>query len=282
MHPNIPIITLTTDFGTSDEFVGVMKGVMLSVNPGVRIVDITHRIAAQQVTAAALMVPSYFRYFPQDTIHVVVVDPGVGGDRAVVAMRGGGHFFLGPDNGVFTCLLDEWVPEKIVRVENSRYFRSTVSYTFHGRDIFAPVAAHMASGVCLDDLGPEITVDRMVRVDLPGPGITGDTELRGMIVSADRFGNLITNIDRDLFEAFSRGRDRGTLRVHVAGKIIDRFVRSYRDAPPDTPIVLFGSRDRLEISVNLGSARDYLGAEPGETVLIRREGSCIGADGKTG
>ncbi|MCD6224235.1 MAG: SAM-dependent chlorinase/fluorinase, partial [Deltaproteobacteria bacterium] len=189
------IITLLTDFGVEDEYVGIMKGVILSINPSSTIVDITHQIAPQDIIAAAYRIKFSYKYFPEKTVHLVIVDPGVGSGRPLLAAKIQGHFFLAPDNGILTPLLDDGDIDTLVFVENSEYFLDSVSQTFHGRDIFAPVAAHISKGIDIMELGKLADIKSLARLSVEKPFIADNGELSGIIVSIDRFGNLITNID---------------------------------------------------------------------------------------
>jgi S-adenosylmethionine hydrolase len=192
------IITLLTDFGLDDEYVGVMKGVILSINPAAVIVDITHRVEPQGILQAAFLIRSAWRFFPERTIHVIVVDPGVGGSREILAYESNRQVFIAPDNGVLTLLLDETAADKAVCVRNSDYFLKPVSRTFHGRDVFAPVAAHLSRGTALTELGPAQDLKKILRLKVPKAFIDAAGAIVGSIVSIDRFGNLITNIDSNM------------------------------------------------------------------------------------
>jgi len=171
------ILTLLTDFGTEDAYVGMMKGVILSINPQAVIIDITHQIDPQDLIQAAYIIKSSYRYFPEGTVHLLVVDPGVGSDRAIVALEMMGHIFLAPDNGVLTLLMDEGETDSIVSVENTRYFLESVSRTFHGRDIFAPVGAHLCRGLDIKNLGSPLDQQNLVHLKILKPYISGNNQL---------------------------------------------------------------------------------------------------------
>ena len=209
------IITLLTDFGIEDGYVGTIKGVILSVNPSAMIVDITHQIDPQDLIEAAYVIKSSYRYFPKGTVHVIVVDPGVGSDRAIVALEMMGHIFLAPDNGVLTLLLDEGRLDSITRVNNSQYFLEPLSQTFHGRDIFAPVGAHISKGVDLKKLGSGLNRNDLVHLSIRKPSISDEGELVGTIVSVDRFGNCITNIDLSCLEKFYKPGSEKNLVIAI-------------------------------------------------------------------
>jgi S-adenosyl-L-methionine hydrolase (adenosine-forming) len=261
------IVTLLTDFGLRDEYVGVMKGVILSVDPNAVIVDITHEIPPQDVRSAAYLLPAYPSFFPAGTVHVAVVDPGVGSERAILAVKWRGRYFLAPDNGLLTFILDG-VPEAIVRVENREYFLHPVSRTFHGRDIFAPVAARLSAGLPIENLGPCVPAGNAARLKIakarrsPGGGVTG------AVVSVDRFGNLITNIDAGRLDAVYRGSGMEAAALEICGRRIEGLNLSYEKAAEGDPLLIVGSRGCLEIAVCGGDAAKVFGAGPGTRVRL--------------
>ncbi|MEA3415265.1 MAG: SAM-dependent chlorinase/fluorinase [Thermodesulfobacteriota bacterium] len=260
------IITLITDFGVDDEYVGVMKGVILSINPAAIIVDITHHIEPQDLIHAAYIIKYSFKYFPEGTVHIVVVDPGVGGDRAIIALEVTGHIFLAPDNGVLTLLMDEGNIGPIVRVDDLHYFLESVSQTFHGRDIFAPVAGHLSKGIKIKTLGTPIDKIDLKRLPIKYPGLSNSGELFGTVVSIDRFGNLITNIDAKSLDKFCKACNKEKLEFRIGQNKIIGLSKSYESALPQNPLAIIGSRGYLEIAVNYGSARRYFMADKGDTV----------------
>ena len=270
MKENLPIITLLTDFGLEDEYVGVMKGVILSINNRVHLVDITHSVGRHDVMQAALVINASFRYFPKGSIHIVVVDPGVGGKRKVICLKKEGHFFLAPDNGILSLIVGDGKVDGICQVTNQAYFLTPVSGTFHGRDIFAPVAAHLSSGVDMFRLGEKTGISDIVRLDIHAPSISSDDELIGEILSIDRFGNLVTNIDFKLFETFIKETKLKDITVNLGKFKIKGVSGSYEAVEIGSPVALFGSRNSLEISVNQGDARIYFGASVGQTVRVSR------------
>ncbi len=262
------VISLLTDFGLEDEYVGVMKGVILSIDPEARMVDITHGVAPQNLIQGAYTLAAAYPFFPPGTIHTAVVDPGVGTDRGILAAAAGGHTFLVPDNGLLSVVMDRVRPERIIRVTESRYFLKTISRTFHGRDIFAPVAAHLSTGLPLTDLGPAVAAGAVNRLDPPTPVRRENGELVGHILTADRFGNLMTDVDA----AVLAGTD---LRLAVAGRTLHGLSDSYAAVPPGHPLLILGSRGYLEISINGGNARRELELEPGQEILFQtRQRSC--------
>ena len=262
------IITLLTDFGVVDEYVGVMKGVILSTNPAATVIDISHAIDPQDVYQAAWMLRATYKYFPRGTLHVVVVDPGVGGDRAIIAFETNGHFFLGPDNGVLTPLTAPGQTVSIVAVQNEAFFCLPVSRTFHGRDIFAPVAGHISKGVPLAQLGPRMASEDLVRLDYHQPFISDNGQLHGIIVTIDRFGNLITDIEHEHLQKFCKADPTRTPAIMIGSHRLNGLALNYQDVGPQRPLAIIGSRGCLELAVNLGNARQYFGARKGDVVKV--------------
>jgi S-adenosylmethionine hydrolase len=261
-----PIITLLTDFGTADAYAGIMKGVILSLNPCAVIVDITHSIDPQDVIQAAYTLESAYKYFPEGAVHVVVVDPGVGSGRAILAVETKGHIFLAPNNGVLTLLFEENTEARVIRVENAAYFLPSVSRTFHGRDIFAPVAAHISRGIDISELGPLFDRNDLIFSDIRKPYLSENGELIGEIVSIDRFGNLITNIDEKSLEIFRETNPE----ILIAESRIFGLSESYAGVKPHQPLALIGSRGYLEISVNCGNAETFFSAGKRHRITVRR------------
>jgi S-adenosyl-L-methionine hydrolase (adenosine-forming) len=256
-----PVIALLTDFGTRDHYAGTMKGVMLGICPDATLVDISHDLPAHDVLAGALELAACYRYFPASTIFLVVVDPGVGSTRRGIAVDTGDHSFVAPDNGVLTGVLDEHPAKRSVELTERRYARPTVSRTFEGRDRFAPAAAWLAKGIDLAALGrPAGSIQRL---EIPRPQADAE-EIRGQVLRVDRFGNLITNIDRKTFEKLAAQ----TLDVRVEGHTVPEVVSTYADAAPGDVCALFGSTDHLEIAVNGASAAAALGLGRGAAVHI--------------
>ena len=264
----MPGIALLTDFGLSDPYVGIMKGVILSICPKASVVDVSHDVDPQDIRAAAYLLDAAYPYFPEDTVHTVVVDPGVGSGRAIIAVQAGGHYFLAPDNGVLTKVLEGSVLQTAVRVENPAYFIQPVSRTFHGRDIFAPVAAHMAAGKLLDAFGPRISAEDMVQLEIPAAYLSKG-ELAGAIITVDRFGNLITNIPENLVQQLAPGKDESRLQVQVGSYQIKGLSPSYQSVSPGELLAIIGSRGYLEISVNQGDARAYCGVGEDAPVVVK-------------
>ena len=263
------VISLTTDFGVIDEYVGVMKGVILSIDPHARIVDLCHHIPPQDTMAAALMIRAAYAYFPVDTIHVVVVDPGVGSRRKIIAVKHKGHLFVAPDNGVLTGIITSGGESEIVQVENSDFFQKPVSHTFHGRDIMAPAAAHLSRGVSMGLLGRSLSLENIATLHIPSARIIDATKIEGAILAVDHFGNLITNIHANDITAMGDAHGDVTLAVEFGGTRIHGVKKSYHEAgAPKRPLVIFGSRGFLEIAVNKGNAQAYFSAKKGDRVIV--------------
>lgn len=254
-----PIVTLLTDFGEKDWYVAAMKGVILSRCPGCQLVDITHDISLGDISAAAFVLLRAHAFFPPGTVHLAVVDPGVGGGRRAIAATAGGHWFVGPDNGLFSLVLNREPGAMAWAVERDDLFLHPVSRTFHGRDIFAPVAAYLAAGGDGRSLGSE--VGDWVSLETANPVWEGQ-EVRGRVVYVDRFGNGITNIGGDELERLSQG---GDIEIWVGDLKIGGLRHTYSQLGEGEPLAVMGSSGFLEISVNLGSARDRLGLVAGVT-----------------
>lgn len=257
-----PIITLLTDFGLSDPFVGVMKGVILGINPEAHLIDLCHGVPSYDPVQAGFLLKTAYPYFPQGSIHLVVVDPGVGGPRRPIAALIDGHFFVGPDNGVFSYLYAPGKVSRVVEITASRYFLHPMSATFHGRDIFAPVAAYLSRGIELESLGGPIS--DYVHLEVPMPKVQDDT-LYGEVLVVDKFGNLITNIGAQDLDPFLR---KGGLRVKVGGREIPGLSAFYAEVEEGGLGALIGSTGHLEVFVHRGSAKELLQAGRGTQVVI--------------
>lgn len=261
------VITLLTDFGLSDPFVGTMRGVILGINPRAVVVDLCHTIQAYEPSVAAFLLITAYRYFPKGTIHVAVVDPGVGGSRRPILVTCDGHLFVGPDNGLLAPLAEQAGPLGVRAITASRYFLQPVSATFHGRDIFAPVAGHLSLGVEPAECGEPI--DDYTRLALPRASWSGPARVKGEILHVDRFGNLVTNVARADLERLAAGAPSTALLVHVAGREVP-IVACYAEVPPGASGAVMGSADYLEIFVNQGDASRLLGAGRGAEVVVER------------
>lgn len=264
------LITLLTDFGLKDEYVGVMKGVIAAINPDVRTIDICHHVAPQSIVHGAYLLAAAYDCFPADTVHVAVVDPGVGGTRRILALACDGHRFVVPDNGLIERVAARRRITEVVAVEERRFFREPVSRTFHGRDIFAPVAAHWAAGQPLAAFGPAVDPRHVVHGVVPASPLPTADAVDGVVIATDRFGNLMTNIEAAAVDRLGGVDADPPLIVAVAGRSIGPIVRTYNDAPPQSPLALIGSRGLLEISINRGDARQVLNAARGDRVRVQR------------
>jgi S-adenosylmethionine hydrolase len=251
-----PVITLTTDFGLSDHYVGVMKGVILSIVPHARIVDITHELPAYEPLEAAYTIEQAYRWFPKKTVHVAVVDPGVGSTRRPILMEAAGQYFVGPDNGIFT-LVAERETHKVREITTEKFFLKPVSRTFHGRDVFAPVAAHLAKGITPARFGKP--VDNYLRLGMTKPQRTARRAWTGMILRVDRFGNLVTNFHVDDFGKQIQQKFDMAVGMTTVGKL----ATSYAECAPGEVFVIVGSGGYLEISANKASAAKLLGCAAG-------------------
>jgi S-adenosylmethionine hydrolase len=246
---SLPVITLLTDFGTADYYVGAVRGAILSVNPAAVIVDITHEIPPQDVAGGAFTLLAAYKTFPAGTTHVAVVDPGVGSTRRPIIVSANEQFFVGPDNGLFTYISDREPSYRIVHVTADRFFRREVSTTFHGRDIFAPVAAALSKGVALEEFGEEINdAVRLPSLDAPP-----------RIIHIDRFGNCVTNITRPV------------QNLVINGQTISEFRQFYGEGDEESLFAIWGSAGFLEISVNGGSAAQVLGVKVGTPIGVSAE-----------
>jgi S-adenosyl-L-methionine hydrolase (adenosine-forming) len=260
-----PVVALLTDFGLLDPYAGAMKGAILSACPEATIVDITHEVPAHDVAAGALALEAAYRYFPDDAVFATVVDPGVGSGRRPIAARAGRWLFVGPDNGLFTHVLEAEPGARVHLIANAGLTRVPTSAVFHGRDVFGPVAGRLAGGFALDEVGPPVTDP--VRLEQPPKARTQDG-LSGAVVHVDRFGNLTTNLLEADLAAMAEG-SREALEVRLGSEILP-LVRSYSDVAPGRPCALVGSSGRLEIAVRLGRAAALPGAQEGACVLVRR------------
>lgn len=255
------IITLTTDFGLSDPFVGIMKGVIFSIAPNVQLVDVSHDIQSYDILEGACVLESAYRYFPPSTIHLVIVDPGVGSTRRPLAAWTKDYIFVGPDNGVLSLVLKPDPAERIpavYHITNASLFQNPVSRTFHGRDIFAPVAAHLARGALIDSVGPRI-VD-FIKKAIPQPRPHGENSLLATIVRIDKYGNILTNLRlADLGEDFC---------IHIGDVDVTRICSSYAGADPGEFFAIEGSAGYVEVAMNQGSAAEKLQIRRGAEIEV--------------
>jgi S-adenosyl-L-methionine hydrolase (adenosine-forming) len=261
-----PIITLTTDFGLSDHFVGVMKGVILGIQPAAELIDISHGVQAYDIAGGAFTIAQAYRYFPKKTIHVVVVDPGVGSARRPLLAEMGGQYFVAPDNGVLSMVLAReeaaGKQSRVRHISNERYFLHPVSRTFHGRDVFSPVAAHLAAGVTPAHFGNRI--EDYLRLALDKPARTAKHVWSGTILKTDHFGNLATNFHADHFPAIRTH----AFAMKVGGQTIARLALTFSECTPGELFVVVGSSGYLEIAASQGSAAKALGCGAGSPVEL--------------
>ena len=262
-----PLITLLTDFGLVDEYVGVMKGVIAGISPATRVVDISHFIDPQDIVHGAFILAAAFPYFPPGSIHVAVVDPGVGTGRRILAAVCDDHFFIAPDNGLLEIVMESRSVTELVDVTETKYFLSQVGSTFHGRDIFSPVAAHLAQGLTVASLGPVVDQSTIVSGIVPHCRFLSKSCIEGCVVAVDRFGNLMTNINKSAIDRLTQRWMDGALVVELNGKPIGGLMSSYDQVANPAPLAIIGSRGLLEISVNCDSAQQVLKA--GKRSMVR-------------
>jgi hypothetical protein len=294
------LISLITDFGLKDNFVGIMKAVILKINPQAQIVDICHEVKPQGLLEAAFLLRGSFRYFPKGSVHLVVVDPGVGSQRKKIIAKTKNYYFIGPDNGVLALALKDEPPIDIVEITSQRYFLKPTSDTFHGRDIFAPISAYLSRTLDkVRDLSKGAPLRKFGRriksiQELSTPSVKVSSKvLTGEIIYIDRFGNLVSNIDKDTLENFVSATKRGgsasatriggcanicganlfggknkKFKIFIKDKTIDRLFSSYAEGKHLKPLALIDSFNHLEIALNCGSACDYLKAKKGTKVFV--------------
>lgn len=263
------IITLTTDFGLKDPYVGQLKGAILKRNSEARIIDITHAVPPQDIVTAAITLQTSFHYFPKNTIHMVVVDPGVGSQRAILAAEGDAHLFIVPDNGILSPLLAAGSITSLYRIENSDLYPSEVSGTFHGRDIMAPVAAALAGGLKLSQVGPEVDLDSCIMLNIAKPVIQDDS-IEGQVLGIDHFGNIRTNITAACISRFQPECFAG---IALRGQIITTITTTYSQCPEGDFTGIIDSSGYLEIAVNKGNASERIGTLAGDPVTVLMDNS---------
>lgn len=276
-----PLIALLTDFGLDDSYVGVMKGVILGINPEARLIDITHRIQPQNVQQAAFVLLNAYRYFPVDTIFLTIVDPGVGSKRRPIGVRAGSYYFIAPDNGLLTYALAELPPATVVELSNAAMRETAVSATFHGRDVFAPAAAHLSSGAPLLDFGQ--VIGDAVMLPKPKLQIT-ESQIHGEVMHIDRFGNVITSIgpfnwvSSEQLTMYARPGVAEPVHLRASASSVtyaDVSVigirRTYSEADRGQLVAIIASDRYLELAVNQGSAAERLGVSIGDPVTLQIE-----------
>lgn len=254
----MPFIALLTDFGTRDYFAAAMKGVILSIDPSAVIVDITHEIAPQNIREAGFTLRACYRDFPSGTIFVAVVDPGVGSTRRAILAEADGYYFLAPDNGLLNFITDN-AAARAFEITNREFLAGTVSSTFHGRDVFAPAAAHLSRGVDPAEFGP--AVREFVRFSISSAKLLPSGEIEGEVIHIDRFGNLVTNLVKDAFSA--------DFTLEINGRTIDAHRQFYAEAEPGEVFSIWGSAGFLEVSVRDSSAKELLDVRSGQMILVR-------------
>jgi S-adenosyl-L-methionine hydrolase (adenosine-forming) len=261
-----PLITLTSDFGARDPFTGSIKGVILKVNPQVRIVDISNEITPQDIWEAAYVLKSAYGHFPKGTIHLAVVDPGVGSGRRPIIVVTESYYFVGPDNGLFSLIYQEAERIRVHQITSTHYFLPSAGSTFHGRDIFAPVAAWLSKGVASGNFGEEIT--DYTKLNVPAPKVI-ENRIEGHVVHVDRFGNIITDITmKEIQQLIGEGSDLGDSSVVLAGREIKGLKKYYAEAAPGVPGALINSSGALEIFMYKQNARANLSVKRGEPVRL--------------
>ena len=264
MEERVPaIVTLTTDFGMQDPYAGQLRGAVLKGCPAATVVDLTHGVPPWDVVTAAVTIRTSFAFFPAGSVHLVVVDPGVGGRRPILAARGSGHLFVAPDNGILSLLLIDRKLEAVHRVAHADRAPTSASPTFHGRDLMAPVAAALAAGRPLEDLGPEVDPAELTMVIVPA-SVPGDNRLLGQVQRIDHFGNVRTTIRTGpgLFDPHRFAR------AEIGGHRVERLHRTYTEAPAGALLALVDSNGYLEIAANQASAAERLGCRPGDPVTV--------------
>lgn len=273
-----PVIALLTDFGQRDPFVGTMKGVMLGINPHLQFVDISHEIAPQQIREAALTLSFSRHYFPAQTIFLAVVDPGVGGMRRPLVVETANHLFVAPDNGVLGPVLSQSDVRRVIHATESAYFRPSISRTFHGRDVFAPLAAWLSRGISVHSLGVEI--QDYVRLEFPQPRILPEQMIEGEVIHLDRFGNLMTNIPDSCIAALCPSEHHQEIQTLVGSVIIEGIDSYYAERAPGALGMLINSWGLCEIFANGGNAAQETGAAVGSPVHMQ-QGSMLSSEGSS-
>lgn len=262
----LPIITLTTDFGTEDHYVAAMKASILSISTQLSIVDVTHDVSPHDIREAGWVLRNAFQAFPRHTVHVAVADPGVGTDRRAILAVTENHYFLGPDNGIFSFVFEAEPPLHVYEITAAHYRRPEVSATFHARDIFAPAAAHLARGAEPSNFGEP--VENPVRLDLPRPKVTQEGTVRAAVAHVDRFGNVILNLTRSAIGALMEKIGARAFTAKAGATTIAKMAATYGEGPSDAPFLLFNSSDFLEIAANRSRACDIVGLKTGDTIEL--------------
>ncbi|HZD93753.1 MAG TPA: SAM-dependent chlorinase/fluorinase [Candidatus Sulfotelmatobacter sp.] len=259
------MITLTTDFGLTEHYIGAMKGVIYNINPSVQLVDITNAVQSFDILDGAIAISQAYSYFPKETVHVVVVDPGVGGPRRPIVANIGQYIFVAPDNGVLSLVMEREERTMVRHITSEHYFHQPVSKTFHGRDIFAPVAAYLSKGMESSKFGDEIS--DYVRFAAPKPKATGASAWKGIVLKTDKFGNLITNImPKDIPQMFDGSSS--AFKITIGKAEVTKLCSSYAEGAQGELVAIVGSTGFLEISSNKGAASRLAGADKGSEVAV--------------
>jgi len=261
------MVGLLTDFGHQDTYVGLMKCIMTDICPDARLIDLCHEVPPQNILSAAYLADTVVPHLPDGGVLMAVIDPGVGSGRRAIAVEIGSNYLVGPDNGLFELILRHRSTDRIVALESEEYFRSVVSSTFHGRDIFAPVSAHLAAGVDIDALGPSVQPQDLETLPSSDPFFR-DNRIEAHVIHVDRFGNLISNLARDEMEEWLDGSEP-EIAIEDQERPID-LKATFAESVGGRPLAYFGSTDQLEIAVTNGSAERYFGANQGTTIFIQR------------
>jgi S-adenosyl-L-methionine hydrolase (adenosine-forming) len=271
-------ITFLTDFGLKDEYVGVMKGVVATISPETRTIDISHEVSPQDIETATRMIQAAYPYFPIGTIHVIVVDPGVGSSRAAIAMAAGHQIFISPDNGLLWEIAQKEKEVEIRRIEKKELFLSPVSGTFHGRDIFAPVAAHLSGGLSFKSLGPVMETQEMVHSAWTDNVSIGPYGIDGQVIAIDHFGNLISNISTENLRKFLGDQGFASVRVSIEPHdiVIHGISDYYASKAVGEPLAVIGSRNGLEIALFRGSAQKFFSAKVRSQIHVTLLGDASG------
>ena len=262
----MPIITLTTDYGSRDYFAASVKGVILKINPQAQMIDISHEIAPMDIWEAAYVLKQAYSYFPKGTVHLAVIDPGVGTNRRPIIVVTEGYYFVGPDNGIFSLIYQEAERIRVHHITSAHYFLPNPGPTFHGRDVFAPVASWLSKGIPSGNFGDEIT--DYAKLNVPSPK-ANENSIDGNVVHIDRFGNIITNITyKEIQPLLGEGTDPGMAGVMIAGKQIKGLKKFYAEAAPGEPGAIINSSGSLEIFMFKQNARTALAVKRGEGVRL--------------
>lgn len=259
------VITLLTDFGNQDAFVGTMKGVILGIYADAQIVDLSHEISPQRIEEGAFVLSAAYPFFPEGTVHVAVVDPGVGGDRRALIVETDRYWFVGPDNGVFAYVYANEKNVRVISVNQARFMLPRISQTFHGRDIFAPVAAHLALGQPVSDFGPPIIDFSTGSITEP---VVSMNRILGHVLHIDRYGNIITDIGENVFSKSTRGK---CYQIKLSSLVLGHLSTSYDAVEAGAVLAILNSNGLLEIAVNGGSAAELLNLAPGDRVDVELE-----------